>query len=90
MGHSQLEAKKAVEAGYWPLYRYNPDLASEGKNPFSLDSKDPKASFQDFIMGEVRYASLKKQFPEVADKLFARAEKEAEDKIDYYKKLNEM
>ncbi len=90
MGHSQLEAKKAVEAGYWPLYRYNPDLAAEGKNPFSLDSKDPKASFQDFIMGEVRYASLKKQFPEVADKLFARAEKEAEDKIDYYKKLNEM
>ena len=90
MGHSQLEAKKAVEAGYWPLYRYNPDLAAEGKNPFSLDSKEPKASFQDFIMGEVRYASLKKQFPEVADKLFARAEKEAEDKIDYYKKLNEM
>ncbi len=90
MGHSQLEAKKAVEAGYWPLYRYNPDLAAEGKNPFSLDSKDPTASFQDFIMGEVRYASLKKQFPEVADKLFARAEKEAEDKIDYYKKLNEM
>ena len=90
MGHSQLEAKKAVEAGYWPLYRYNPDLAAEGKNPFSLDSKDPKASFQDFIMGEVRYASLKKQFPEVADKLFVRAEKEAEDKIDYYKKLNEM
>ena len=90
MGHSQLEAKKAVEAGYWPLYRYNPDLAADGKNPFSLDSKDPKASFQDFIMGEVRYASLKKQFPEVADKLFARAEKEAEDKIDYYKKLNEM
>ena len=90
MGKSQAEAKKAVEAGYWPLYRYNPDLAAEGKNPFSLDSKDPKASFQDFIMGEVRYASLKKQFPEVADKLFARAEKEAEDKIDYYKKLNEM
>ena len=90
MGLSQAEAKKAVEAGYWPLYRYNPDLAAEGKNPFTLDSKDPKESFQDFIMGEVRYASLKKQFPEVAGQLFQRAEKEAVDKIDYYKKLNDM
>ena len=90
MGRSQAEAKKAVEAGYWPLYRYNPDLAEQGKNPFTLDSKDPSASYSDFILGEVRYASLKKQFPEVAEKLFVRAEKEAADKIDYYKKLNEM
>ncbi len=90
MHHSQLEAKKAVEAGYWPLYRYNPDLANEGKNPFSLDSKDPTGSYQDFIIGEGRYATLKKQFPQVADQLFARAEKEAEEKIAYYKKLNEM
>ncbi len=90
MSHSQLEAKKAVEAGYWPLYRYNPDLAAAGKNPFTLDSKDPTGSFNDFIMGEVRYATLKKQFPEVADKLFERAEKEAAEKIAYYKKLNEM
>ena len=90
MGFSQAEARKAVEAGYWPLYRYNPDLAAEGKNPFVLDSKDPKASYREFIMGEVRYASLKKQFPEVAEQLFDRAEKEAAEKIDYYKKLNEM
>ena len=90
MGHSQAEAKKAVEAGYWPLYRYNPDLATEGKNPFVLDSKDPKASYQEFIMGEVRYSSLKKQFPQAADELFARAEKEAAEKIEYYKKLNDM
>ena len=90
MSHSQLEAKKAVDAGYWPLYRYNPDLGAEGKNPFTLDSKDPTGNFQDFILGEVRYASLKKQFPTVADQLFVRAEKEAEDKIAYYKKLNEM
>ena len=90
MGLSQAEARKAVEAGYWPLYRYNPDLAAEGKNPFILDSKDPKASYREFIMGEVRYASLQKQFPDVADKLFERAEKEAAEKIDYYKKLNEM
>ncbi|MBE6990558.1 MAG: pyruvate:ferredoxin (flavodoxin) oxidoreductase, partial [Ruminococcaceae bacterium] len=60
MSHSQLEAKKAVEAGYWPLYRYNPELAAQGKNPFTLDSKDPKSSFQDFILGEGRYAALKK------------------------------
>ncbi|MGN0785001.1 MAG: pyruvate:ferredoxin (flavodoxin) oxidoreductase [Candidatus Aphodomorpha sp.] len=90
MGHSQAEAKKAVEAGYWPLYRYNPDLATEGKNPFVLDSKDPKGSYQEFIMGEVRYSSLKKQFPQAAEELFARAEKEAVEKIEYYKKLNEM
>ena len=90
MSHSQLEAKKAVEAGYWPLYRYNPDLAAEGKNPFTLDSKDPKSSFQDFILGEGRYAALKKQFPEIATELFARAEREAYDKIDYYKKLDNL
>ncbi len=90
MGKSQEEAKKAVEAGYWPLYRYNPDLAKEGKNPFILDSKPAKSSYRDFIMGEVRYASLKRQFPEVAEELFERAEKEATDKYEYYKKLGEM
>ena len=90
MGKSQAEAKKAVESGYWPLYRYNPDLAGEGKNPFTLDSKDPKVSYTEFIMGEVRYASLQKQFPEEAARLFEKAEKEAAAKIDYYKKLSEM
>ena len=90
MSKSQEEAKKAVEAGYWPLYRYNPLLAKEGKNPFILDSKPAKSEYKDFIMGEVRYASLKKMFPEVAEELFARAEQEAKDKYDYYKKLNDM
>ena len=90
MGKSQAEEKKAVEAGYWPLYRYNPNLAEEGKNPFVLDSKDPKASYQEFILGETRYSALKKQFPEVADELFNRAEKEANEKIEYYKKLSEL
>ena len=90
MGKSQAEAKKAVESGYWPLYRYNPTLAADGKNPFSLDSKDPKVPYEDFILGEVRYASLKKLFPEEASRLFEKAEKEAADKIDYYKKLSEM
>ena len=90
MGKSQAEAKKAVEAGYWPLYRYNPDLAAEGKNPFILDSKPAKSDYREFIMGEARYASLKKFFPAIADDLFARAEEEAKDKYEYYKKLSEL
>ena len=90
MGKSQAEAKKAVEAGYWPLYRYNPDLAAEGKNPFTLDSKPATADFREFIMGENRYSALKQQFPEAAAELFERAEKEAKDKFEYYQKLNDM
>ena len=90
MGKSQEEAKKAVEAGYWPLYRYNPSLAAEGKNPFTLDSKEAKSSYRVFILGEVRYASLQRQFPDVAEELFERSEQEAKDKYDYYKKLTEM
>ena len=90
MGKSINEAKKAVESGYWPLYRYNPALAGEGKNPFSFDSKPPKSSYKDFLMGEVRYASLQKQLPDVASELFEKAEKEALEKIEYYQKLSDM
>ena len=90
MGQSQKEAKHAVEAGYWPLYRYNPNLAAEGKNPFILDSKPATSSYRDFIMGETRYSSLAQFFPEVADELFERAENEAREKYEYYKKLNDM
>ena len=90
MGKSQAEAKKAVEAGYWQLYRYNPDLTAQGKNPFILDSKPATIPYREFIMGEVRYASLLAQFPEVAEKLFDRAEHEAKDKYEYYKKLSEL
>jgi pyruvate-ferredoxin/flavodoxin oxidoreductase len=89
MSHSQLEAKKAVESGYWPLYRYNPDLIKEGKNPFILDYKAPKASFRDFLMGEIRYTSLQNQFPEKAEELFAKAEADAKARLEYYKKLAE-
>ncbi|HEY3315164.1 MAG TPA: pyruvate:ferredoxin (flavodoxin) oxidoreductase [Bacillota bacterium] len=87
MAHSQLEEKRAVEAGYWPLYRFNPELAVEGKNPFALDSKEPTASYRDFLMGEVRFASLKTEFPDVADGLYDRAEKEAKAKLEQYKKM---
>lgn len=90
MGKTQEQTKKAVEAGYWHLYRYNPELAKEGKNPFILDSKEPKADFMEFLMSEVRYASLKKEFPDVADKLFEKAEKDAKERYEIYKQLAEM
>ena len=89
MGKSQAEEKLAVEAGYWHLYRYNPDLKEQGKNPFSLDSKEPTMSYQDFIKNEIRYRSLQKLFPDVAEELFQTAEKEAKERYAYYKKLAE-
>jgi pyruvate-ferredoxin/flavodoxin oxidoreductase len=87
MSKSQREAQMAVESGYWPLYRYNPQLTFDGKNPFVLDSKEPTSSFQEFLMGEVRYKSLKKLFPERADELFEKAEKEAKQRFEMHKRL---
>ncbi|UCH13344.1 MAG: 4Fe-4S dicluster domain-containing protein, partial [Bacteroidales bacterium] len=88
MGKSQEEQKRAVEAGYWHLYRYNPLLEKEGKNPFELDSKEPDWSkFQDFLNGEVRYTSLKKGFPQEAKELFAAAEKDAHWRYNNYKRM---
>ncbi len=87
MGIAQLEEKKAVEAGYWNIFRYDPRLADEGKNPFMLDGKAPSASYRDFIMGEVRYNSLTRAFPERAEKLFAEAEEGAEKKYAHLQKL---
>jgi pyruvate-ferredoxin/flavodoxin oxidoreductase len=90
MGKTQDQTKKAVEAGYWHLYRYNPILVDQGKNPFSLDSKEPKANFKEFLESEVRYASLKQSFPEIADTLFNQAEKEARQRYNAYKALAEL
>ena len=87
MGHSQEESKRAVEAGYWHLYRYNPLLEKDGKNPFILDSKEPTASFRDFIESEVRYSSLKIAFPDQADVLFKAAEADAKRRLEGYKRL---
>ena len=84
MGIAQLEEKKA---GYWNIFRYDPRLADEGKNPFMLDGKAPSASYRDFIMGEVRYNSLTRSFPERAEKLFEKAEKVAADKYAHLEKL---
>ena len=78
MGKSQAEEAKAVECGYWHLWRFNPELAEQGKNPFSLDSKEPDWSkFHDFLLGEVRYLSVKKAYPNEAEELFAEAERMA-------------
>ena len=89
MGKSQENIKDAVDAGYWHLYRYNPELKEKVWNPFILDSKEPTASFRDFIMGQIRYSSLSKEFPEIADKLYAMTEQDAKDKYHTYKELAE-
>ena len=99
MGHAQQVEKEAVQCGYWDLYRFNPQLAKEGKNPFSLDSKepdmkgekgtekDPHISFRDFLLREVRYASLKKVDPEIAEELYAKTEQDAVDRRNSYVRL---
>ncbi len=90
MSKSQRQAKMAVEAGYWPLYRYNPELTLEGKNPFILDQKEPSADFQEFIRSEVRYASLLRQFPDQAEELLQKAEADARARYEHYKRLAEL
>ena len=87
MSFSQAETRKAVASGYWNLYRYNPQLADEGKNPLIIDSKDPTESYQDFIKGEVRYTSLLRAFPDQAQPLFDRSEEEAALRLANLKKL---
>ncbi len=87
MSIAQMEEDKAVKAGYWNCFRYDPRLADEGKNPFMLDSKAPTASYRDFIMGEVRYNSLTRSFPERAEKLFTEAEKNAAEKYEHLANL---
>jgi pyruvate-ferredoxin/flavodoxin oxidoreductase len=89
MGKSQAETKLAVASGYWPLYRYNPGLKAEGKNPFILDSKAPDGSFKEFLAGEIRYASLKKSFPQEAAVLNARLEHEVIERFAKLKRLAE-
>lgn len=90
MGKSQEQEKKAVEAGYWHMWRFNPLLKEEGKNPFILDSKEPTADFQEFLKGEVRYTSLELGFPELAKELFVKAEADAKDRYATYKRLADM
>jgi pyruvate-ferredoxin/flavodoxin oxidoreductase len=90
MGYSSEEQKKAVQSGYWPLYRYNPALGAEGKNPFIYESKDPSLDLQDFLAHEIRYSTLKLQFPKIADSLYGQAVALKKSKHEYYKKLSEL
>jgi len=89
MSMTAEQGKRAVEVGYWPLYRYNPLLEAEGKNPFILDSKEPTGDFRAFLMSENRYSSLARQFPDIAEQLLARAEEDAKRRYQLYKRLAE-
>ena len=90
MGFSIRNMEEAVKAGYWHLYRFNPELKEQGKNPLSLDSKEPQGSFRDFIMNQVRYSAIAKQFPEQAEELFQMTEEHARQKYAELKKLAEQ
>ena len=87
MGKTQENTKDAVDTGYWHLYRFNPDLKEEGKNPFTLDSKEPTGDFRGFLLEQVRYSSLLKEFPDLGEGLFDQAEADAKERLDYYKRL---
>ncbi|MDR1778389.1 MAG: pyruvate:ferredoxin (flavodoxin) oxidoreductase [Clostridiales Family XIII bacterium] len=87
MGKTQENTKDAVACGYWQLYRFDPEKGKAGENPFTLDSKEPTESFRDYILDQVRYSSLTKEFPDVADELFAAAEQDARERLAGYKKL---
>ena len=87
MSKAMDEEKAATECGFWPLWRYNPDLENEGKNPFQLDSGEPNGKLREYMMGEVRFASLTRTFPERAEKLFAEAERFTAHRYAKYKRL---
>ena len=89
MNNAQEETKKAVEAGYWNMLRFNPDLAKKGENPLIIDSKEATGSYRDFLMGEVRYNSLTQRFPEKAEALFTEAEKLAKERFEHLNALKE-
>jgi len=89
MTKTQQEEKLAVDTGYWILYRYNPLLAKEGKNPLILDSREPKVDYETFLENEIRYRTLQQQHPEIAEILFKRAAKEARERYEFYKKMAE-
>jgi len=89
MQKSQQEEKLAVDTGYWILYRYNPLLAKEGKNPFLLDSKEPTLDYQTFLNNEIRYRTLTQTYPDIAKQLFAQAADEANKRWLDFKKMAE-
>ena len=90
MVNCQAEMKKAVDCGYWNMFRFNPANKAEGKNPFTMDSKAPTTSYRDFIMNEARYASLTRSFPDRADELFSKAEATAMARYEHLVRLGEL
>jgi pyruvate-ferredoxin/flavodoxin oxidoreductase len=89
MRYTQAEEKLAIDTGYWILYRYNPLLAKEGKNPLILDSREPKLDYEEFLKNEIRYRTLSQQYPEIAERLFKQAAKEAKERYAFYKRMAE-
>ena len=87
MGKSQDEEKRAVECGYWCNWRYNPALLEQGKNPFHLDSREPKGNFREYLMGEVRFSSLATLFPDKAEELFEKTERDARERRENYVRI---
>ena len=87
MGKTQLEAKLAVDSGFWSTFRYNPALKDEGKNPFILDSKEPDGSLQEFLSSENRFSSLERSNPEESKRLRAKLEEEVDDRYQLMKKM---
>ena len=90
MVNCQAEMKKAVDCGYWNMFRYNPALKAQGKNPFTIDSKEAKTSYRDFLMNEARYSSLSRAFPERAEVLFAQAEETAKERYEHLTRLQAL
>ena len=90
MSKCMEEERNAVESGYWQLYRFNPALKAQNKNPFTLDSKAPTRDFKEFLLGENRFAALKKTNPTLADELFTRAEQERDERLRFYERLTAL
>ena len=90
MQNCQKEMKRAVDCGYWNMFRYNPALKAEGKNPFTLDSKEPAGGYQEFLMNEARYSSLTRSFPERATELFAKSEELAKERYEHLMRLKAL
>jgi len=90
MSHGLDEQKKAVDSGHWILYRFNPDLIAQGKNPLQLDSKAPSITYRDYALGETRFKTLMASMPERADMLLGTAQKDAYKRYNLYKQMSEM
>lgn len=90
LGSTPHEAKKAVDAGYFHLFRFNPALTEQGKNPFLLDSREPGLSYEEFLNGEIRYDSLRRSHPKEAEKLFEKAARQAKERYRYLSRLRDL